>query len=38
MDEELLVNIPLFAGLPPAELKELAGLLKRRDFKAAGGG
>jgi len=35
MDRNLLVNIPLFAGLPPAELEELAGLLKRRDFKAA---
>ena len=34
MDEELLLNIPLFAGLPLAELKELAGLLARRDFKA----
>ena len=35
MDGNPLVNIPLFAGLPPAELEELAGLLKRRDFKAA---
>lgn len=35
MDHNLLVNIPLFVGLPPAELEELAGLLKRRDFKAA---
>jgi CRP/FNR family transcriptional regulator, cyclic AMP receptor protein len=34
MDGNLLVNIPMFAGLPPAELEELAGLLKRRDFKA----
>jgi uncharacterized membrane protein len=35
MDGNLLANIPLFAGLPPAELEELAGLLQRRDFKAA---
>ena len=35
MDANLLTNIPLLAGLPPAELDELAGLLKRRDFKAA---
>ena len=35
MDENLLINIPLFTGLPSAELEELAGLLKRRDFKAA---
>jgi uncharacterized membrane protein len=34
MDENLLINIPLFAGLPPAELEELACLLKRCDFKA----
>jgi CRP/FNR family transcriptional regulator, cyclic AMP receptor protein len=35
MHSSLLVNIPLFAGLPPAELGELARLLKRRDCKAA---
>ena len=34
MDGKLLVNIPVFARLPSAELEELAGLLKRRDFKA----
>jgi CRP-like cAMP-binding protein len=35
MDGNLLVNIPLLAGLPPPELNELAALLRRRDFKAA---
>jgi CRP/FNR family cyclic AMP-dependent transcriptional regulator len=35
MDSSLLANIPLFAGLPPAELEELARLLKRRACKAA---
>src|SRR4051812_16745774 len=35
MDSDLLVNIPLFAKLPPEQLDELAGMLKRHEYKAA---
>src|SRR3954471_8771826 len=35
MDSDLLVNIPLFAKLPPEQLQELAGMLNRHEFKAA---
>ena len=35
MDRHLLQNIPLFAKMPPEHLDELAGLLKRHEFKSA---